>query len=107
LVVLFALWRRRIEPITLIPVAVFTLALGLDEEERRRLLTALTAIAGVTGTVDAAAQIALALTVSTATFGVVARIAGYAIIGSGLAAGAVYVRWIRGRARRARPQPEP
>ncbi|HTX08245.1 MAG TPA: VC0807 family protein [Solirubrobacteraceae bacterium] len=161
----FAIWRRRIEPITLIPVAVFTLALvltiafggsplplelrrswfpgtvglaclislavhrpllvlaaaklsaahpeqagngglGLEAPERRRLLTVLTAIVGVTGTADAAAQIALALTVSTATFGVVARIASYAIIASGLAVGALYVRWIRGRAHGGRPRPE-
>jgi hypothetical protein len=163
----FAIWRRRIEPITLIPMAVFTLALvlaivfggsplplelrrswfpgtvglaclislavrrpllvlaadklaaahpeqaaqggglRLEAVERRRLLVALTAIVGVTGTADAAAQIVLAFTVSTATFGVVARIASYVIIGCGLAVGALYVRRVIGRARRGRPQPEP
>jgi hypothetical protein len=165
-VLAFAVWRRRIEPITLIPVAVFTLALvltiafggsalplelrrswfpatvglaclislavrrpllviaaeklaaahpermpqgglGLDPVERRRLLSTLTAIVGITGTADAAAQIALALTVSTATFGVVARIASYVIVASGLAVGAIYVQWVRGRARRGCPRPEP
>jgi hypothetical protein len=152
--VAYAIWRRRIEPITLIPLGVFTLALGLtialggsplplelrrawfpglvglaclislavrrpllciaaakfaaahpeqtrpgagelETDQRRAALTMLTAIIGVTATLDAAAQIVLALTVSTATFGVVARIATYLIIGTGLAVAALYLRFAR------------
>lgn len=150
--VAFAIWHRRLEPVALIPAAVFTLALlltlafggsalplelrrsvlpgavglaclislavgrpllalaaakaarvnprpesrpGLDTPEAQQTLATLTAIIGVAATADAAAQIVLALTVSTTTFGVVARIASWAIIGSGLAICALYLRWRR------------
>jgi hypothetical protein len=49
----------------------------------------------VTATVDAAAQIVLALTVSTSTFAEVARVASYVIIGSGLAVCALYLRRLK------------
>jgi hypothetical protein len=69
-----------------------------------------TALIGITLTADAVAQVALALTVSTSTFGVVAHIASWAIIGTGLAVGVVYVRRIRARLQHNRmsaPRPEP
>jgi hypothetical protein len=65
----------------------------------QRALTTLTAIIGVTATADAAAQIVLALTVSTSTFAEVARVASYAIIGSGLGVSALYLRRVRGSPR--------
>ncbi len=58
---------------------------SLDTPAAHRPLTTLTAIIGVTLVADAAAQIVLALTVSTSTFGVVARIASWVIVGTGLA----------------------
>lgn len=159
----YGIWRRRVEPIGLIAVAVFALALvltivfggsplplelrrswfpgvvglaclislaarrpllvivvakvaaarsqetdepgaDLDSPGARRSLTVMTAIIGVTGTADAIAQIVLALTVSTSTFVVVARVASYAIIGSGLAVGALYVRRVRARLGRGRSE---
>jgi hypothetical protein len=44
--------------------------------------------------------------VSTATFGVVARVASYVIIGCGVAVAFVYVRVTMARAERRRRQPE-
>jgi hypothetical protein len=76
-----------------------------DTESRRRALTILTAIIAVTGLVDAAAQVTLALTRSTSQFGVYAHVASYVIIGSGLAVGALYVRHVRARLRN-RPGPD-
>jgi hypothetical protein len=67
----------------------------------RRVLTTLTAIVGVAALADAAAQVVLALTVSTATFGIAARVASYATIGGGLAVCAVYLRVVRARRRPA------
>jgi len=46
---------------------------SLDTPGARRSLVVVTAIIGVTLTADAVAQVALALTVSTSTFGIVAR----------------------------------
>jgi hypothetical protein len=165
-VVGYGIWRRRVEPIGLVAVAVFALALALTivfggsplplELRRswfpgvvglaclisvlvrrpllhlaavklaaahpepstsggrdlgspgaRRTLTTLTAIIGVTGTADAAAQIVLALTVTTSQFVVLARVASYTIIGSGLIVGALYARHVRRRLERARRQAEP
>lgn len=60
-----------------------------------RALAALTAIIGVTCVADAAAQIILAFTVSTSTFGELARVASYVIIGAGLAVCALYLRRFR------------
>jgi len=71
-----------------------------DSPDGRRSLTTLTAIIGVAGVADAAAQIALALTLTTSQFGVYARVASYVIIGSGVAVGAVYVRHVRTRLRK-------
>jgi hypothetical protein len=74
----------------------------------RRSLTTLTAIIGLTFLTDAAAQIILAFTVSTATFGVVARIASWVIVATGLAACALYLRRVRaGRHDHAESQPPP
>ncbi|MGH2895499.1 MAG: hypothetical protein ACRDPM_19845 [Solirubrobacteraceae bacterium] len=73
---------------------------NLDTPGARQALTTLTAMIGVTTLLDAAAQVVLALTVSTATFGVAARIASYVIIGGGLAVSALYVRVVRAQ----RPQ---
>jgi hypothetical protein len=55
-------------------------------------LSTLSAVIGVTLLTDAAAQIVLALTVSTSTFGVVARVAGHLIVGVGLAICVLYLR---------------
>jgi len=151
----YGIWRRKIEPIGLIALAVFAVALvlsiafggsslplelrravfpgtvglaclvslavhrpllviavararrargeetggrtNLDSPGARRSLTMLTAIIGITGVADALAQVVLALTLSTAHFVVAARIASYAIIGSGLAVGILYVRSVRAR----------
>jgi hypothetical protein len=60
-------------------------------------LPSLTAIIGVTLTADAAAQIALALTVSVSMFDVVARVAGWAIVASGLTVCVLYVHRTRVR----------
>ncbi len=65
----------------------------LDASDAHHALAVLTAIIGVTMSADAAAQITLAFTVSTATFGVVAHLAAWVIIGAGLAICAVYLRW--------------
>ncbi len=65
----------------------------LEGSDAHQALAVLTAIIGVTMSTDAAAQITLAFTVSTATFGVVAHIASWLIIGAGLAVCAVYLRW--------------
>jgi hypothetical protein len=73
---------------------------NLDWPGPEKALTTLTAIVAVTALADAAAQIVFALTVSTATFAEVARVASYAIIGSGLAVGALYLRFARARQRR-------
>lgn len=80
---------------------------NLDSRGARRVMARLTAIVGVTGVVDAAAQIFLALTLSTSEFGVYARIASYAIIGGGLAVGTVYIRHVKARLRRRPPQAMP
>ncbi len=150
----FGIWRRRVEPVGLVAVVVFalaivlTIALGgsalplelrrsvfpgavglacllsvavgrpllsvaaaklgdarpqqmaeprgkLQTRDTHKTLTVLTAICGITGVADAAAQIVLALTVSTTTFAEAARIASYTIIGGGLAVCAVYLRLVR------------
>jgi hypothetical protein len=69
----------------------------LDTPGAHHALRVVTALIGITLTADAVAQVALALTVSTSTFGVVAHIASWAIIGTGLTVGVVYVRRIRVR----------
>jgi hypothetical protein len=79
-----------------------------DTPGARRSLTTLTAIIGLTLLADAAAQIILAFTISTATFGVVARIASWVIIATGLAACALYLRRLRaGLQDHAESQPPP
>ncbi len=67
----------------------------LNRPGSREVLTVLTAIAGVAGVADAIAQVVLALTLSTSTFVVAARVASYVIIGGGVLVAAVYVRWKR------------
>jgi hypothetical protein len=69
----------------------------LDTPDSRHTLAVLTAIIGLTLSTDAAAQVTLALTVSTATFGVVAHMAAWAIIGVGLAVCVLYLRWTHRR----------
>ncbi|MFZ0041872.1 MAG: VC0807 family protein [Solirubrobacteraceae bacterium] len=64
----------------------------LEATDAHHALTVLTAIIGVTMTADAVAQVTLALTVSTATFGVVAHIASWVIIGAGLAVCGLFLR---------------
>jgi hypothetical protein len=70
-------------------------------------LSTLTAVIGVTLLTDAAAQIALALTVSPSTFGVVARVAGRLIVGVGLAICVVYLRSAIRRDREREPERPP
>jgi hypothetical protein len=72
-----------------------------------RTLSTLTALIGVTLVTDAATQVALALTLSVATFGVVARIAGHVVVGIGLAICVVYLRWAVRRASGHGPKPTP
>ena len=151
----YGIWRRQIEPVALVALAVFALALvvsiafggsalplelrravfpgtvglaclislavhrpllvvvvtrarrargeetegesKLDSPGARRSLAILTAIIGITLVADAAAQIILALTLSTTRFVVVARIASYVIIGCGIVVGFLYVRHVRAR----------
>ncbi len=70
---------------------------GLDRPGSREALTVLTAIAGVTGVADAIAQVVLALSLSTGKFVVAARVASYAIVGTGVLVAAGYLRWKRHR----------
>ena len=72
-----------------------------------RALSTLTALIGVTLLTDAAAQVALALTISAAAFGVVARIAGHVIVGVGLAICVLYLRWAVRRAPGRGPEQTP
>lgn len=64
----------------------------LDTPRSHHALAMVTAIIGVTLTADAAAQIVLAFTVSTSTFGVVARVASWVIVGTGLVVCGLYLR---------------
>jgi hypothetical protein len=80
----------------------------LDASDAHHALAVLTAIIGVTMSADAAAQITLAFTVSTATFGLAAHIATWVIIGVGLAACVLYVRRVGARLQdQAESQPPP
>lgn len=83
----------------------------LDASDAHHALAVLTAIIGLTMSADAAAQITLALTVSTATFGVAAHIAAWVIVGAGLAVCGLYLRWTigrnRDRMRTSGPEPTP
>ena len=63
----------------------------------RRALAVLTVVAGLTFTTDAVAQVVLALSVSTTTFVVTARVASYAIFAGGATTGTLYVRHVRRR----------
>jgi hypothetical protein len=65
----------------------------LDAHAAPQKATILTAIIGVTLLGDAAAQVALALTVSTATFLGASRLARIAIFAAGLSACGLYLRW--------------
>lgn len=69
----------------------------LDAPGARHVLVVVTAIVGVFLTADAATQVTLAFTVSTSTFGVVSHVASWAIIGKGIAAGALYLHRVRSR----------
>jgi hypothetical protein len=77
----------------------------LDTPGAQRALITLTAIVGVAAIFDAAAQIVLALTLSTADFAELARVASYVIIGSGLAACALYLRRVRAQLRQSERRP--
>jgi len=70
-----------------------------DTAGARRALAVMTAIIGVTLTADATAQVVLAFTVSTTTFGVVSHIASWAIVGTGVIVGVLYVHRVRARLR--------
>ena len=69
-----------------------TVALGSRASHRQTIM--LTAIIGVTLLADAAAQITLALSVSTAAFLGASRLARLAIFASGLGACGLYLRWV-------------
>lgn len=73
----------------------------LDTPGARKAMTALTTIIGITLVADASAQVVLAFMVSASTFGVVARIASWAIIGAGLGACGLYLRSVRSELRPA------
>jgi hypothetical protein len=64
-----------------------------DPESFRRIARAVTAILGFAFAADAGAQVALALTVSTAAFLGLARVATYSIIGVGVLASLAYLRF--------------
>ena len=64
----------------------------LAERDRRRALTMLTAIIGLTLAIDGASQIALALTVPTARFIADSTAARIAVLGTGLIATGWYLR---------------
>ena len=91
LLIVMASRRARSQP------AVDSRSARLDTPSGRRALTVLTVIAGVTFTSDAVAQVVLALSVSTTTFVVAARIASYTIFAGGGTAGALYIRHVRRR----------
>jgi hypothetical protein len=74
------------------PEATVQAGSRLDASDAHHALAVLTAIIGVTLVTDAAAQVTLAFTVSTSTFGVVARPASWVIVGVGLAVCGAYVR---------------
>jgi hypothetical protein len=71
----------------------------LADPARRRALTILTAIVGLTLAVDGASQIALALTVPTRMFVADSTAARIAVLGTGLVAAAWYLRQQPRRAR--------
>ena len=83
----------------------------LETSDAHHALALMTAIIGVTMSADAAAQVTLALTVSTATFGVAAHIAAWLIIAAGLTVCGVFlrrtVRRDRERVRASGPEPTP
>jgi hypothetical protein len=68
---------------------------ALDPTRAHRALTVLTVIVGITRLIDAAAQATLAFTVSATTFGELARVASYVIIGVGLGVCAAYLHFVR------------
>ncbi len=83
-----------------------------DTPDGHHALAVLTAIIGVMFLTNAAAQIILAFTVSTSTFGVVAHVATWAIIGTGLAVCALYLRRMQTHLQHSHtplppPEPEP
>lgn len=100
LLVIVAVRRRQAAP----PTASHTPVAG---EGARHALRVVTAIIGVTLTLDAAAQVTLAFTVSTSTFGIVSRIAGWAIVATGLAVVGLYARAVRARLRQGHPPAPP
>ncbi len=78
----------------------------LAEPDRRRALTILTAIIGLTLALDGATQVAVALTVPTGSFVADSTAARIVVLGAGLAVGAWYFRYQkeqRERHRRAEP----
>ena len=83
----------------------------LETSDAHHALAVLTAIIGVTMSTDAAAQVTLALTVSTATFGVAAHIAAWLIVAAGLTVCGLFlrrtVRRDRERVRASGPAPTP
>jgi hypothetical protein len=129
-VVLIAIVRRMVDKVVLIrlpgpPVAmrqpllaVAARRLGqawadrtplcLDSARAYCAMTVLTVIVGITGLVDAAAQAAPAFAVSATTFGALARLASFLIIGVGLSECVVYLRTIAVPGRRhPRPNARP
>lgn len=73
-----------------------------DTPGAHHALAVLTAIIGVTLSADAAAQIILAFTVSTSTFGVVSHVAAWVIIAPGLAACGLYLHRVRAHLQHSR-----
>ena len=74
----------------------------LADPDRRRAVTILTAIVGLTFTIDGASQIALALTVPTGTFVADSTAARIIVLGTGLIVTTWYLRHQKERRDRAR-----
>ncbi|MEO8969680.1 MAG: VC0807 family protein [Solirubrobacteraceae bacterium] len=74
----------------------------LADPDRRRALTILTAIVGLTFTIDGASQIALALTVPTRTFVVDSTAARIVVLATGMLVTIWYLRYQKERRERGR-----
>lgn len=72
---------------------------AFSDPVRRHRLTVVTCLAGIALLLDAAVRALLAVTLPTATFLVVSRVASWAVIGAGLAAVVLYLRIAASRPR--------
>ena len=70
---------------------------AFNDPDRRHRLTVVTSVAGIALLLDAAVRAMLAVTLSTAMFLVASRVASWAVIGTGLAVVAIYLRFTASR----------